>query len=336
MYHSIQFQPQIRKSLNLVRKALRFHFNILSVPAFLTFLTLEHPWVEKSILYPRYQRYVNHYKAHLPKLSPVAQKILTELNRTGICISNLAELGYSNTDHFCRSSLNLFQDLRNGQNASIIQASPNHFRAYPQTFTWGVQPEILNLVTAYLGTPPAYDGPSYFLSQPDNLEVGARVWHRDREDRKMLKIIIYFSDVDESSGPFQWLTPDYSDALADLVSQHQLYRYHCFTHRELQQTLPTVEKDGLMSCTGKAGIVIFLDSARLYHRGKPPSAQPRSAAIFSYFSRRPWHPFFCERTGLSPTDLEYLTQNCTDSQKACAFWKQNLPQIARCIPRYQR
>jgi hypothetical protein len=322
--------------MNLIRRALNSPAYASSVPAFLTFLILDHPWVERSILYPSYQRYLSHHPTHLTQLSPVTAKILQTLQHTGVCLSTLAELGYPDTDPFCRSSLNLFQDLPTSQNTSIIRATPSHFRAYPQTFTWGLQPQILNLVTAYLGTPPAYDGPFYTLSQPDNQEVDARVWHRDREDRKMLKIIIYFSDVDKSSSPFQWLTPEYSDALSDLVSQHRLYRYRTFLHRELQHWLPTVEKKGLVSCLGQAGTVIFVDTARVYHRGKPPSTNPRSAAIFSYFSRRPWHPFFCNRTGLSPTDLEYLTQNCTDSQKACVFWKQNLPQIARCIPRYQR
>ena len=45
------------------------------------------------------------------------------------------------------------------------------------------------------------------------MEGPARVFHRDPEDERVLKIIVYLSDVDEGAGPFQCLDAVGSDQL---------------------------------------------------------------------------------------------------------------------------
>jgi hypothetical protein len=88
-----------------------------------------------------------------------------------------------------------------------------------------------------------------------------------------------------------------------------------------------------VSCIGKTGTVIFVDTARFYHRGKPPTQSPRTAVFFSYFSYRPWHPFFCQRTPLTHKNTSLLTHHLSASQRACVNWQENLPRMARWIPK---
>ena len=40
---------------------------------------------------------------------------------------------------------------------------------------------------------------------PDSSPVRSQNWHRDPEDRKMCKMFLYLTDVDESSGPFTYI-----------------------------------------------------------------------------------------------------------------------------------
>jgi hypothetical protein len=101
----------------------------------------------------------------------------------------------------------------------------------------------------------------------------------------------------------------------------------------MEKLVPTDASDWLTNCTGSAGTVIFVDTAMYYHRGKPPTRQNRSAIFFSYFSRRPKHPFFCERSPFSRKDLYRLAKGLPAHQQACVYWKDSLPSAVKLIPK---
>jgi hypothetical protein len=101
----------------------------------------------------------------------------------------------------------------------------------------------------------------------------------------------------------------------------------------MEACLQPQTSDWITSCTGKAGTVIFSDTARYYHRGKPPLERDRAAIFFSYFSQRPKNPFFCGRSPLSDRQLAQLAEPLPPHLQDCITWKQRLPGIGRYIPK---
>jgi hypothetical protein len=188
-------------------------------------------------------------------------------------------------------------------------------------------------VESYLGLPVAYDGLSFYYSVADGKDLGPRIWHRDKEDWKMTKVAIYLNDVDELGGPFQTVTPAVNDWLIKTLPS-----YKGLTHSELQRLLSADfyaadSHNWLVSCFGKAGTVIFTDTSRFYHRGKPPVKTDRSAIFFHYFSQRPKNPFYCERSLRSRKQTAELTQQLLLNLQEPLTWRETTPESVVTFPR---
>jgi hypothetical protein len=77
--------------------------------------------------------------------------------------------------------------------------------AHDEIIRWGLSDRLLDIAENYLCAPVGYDGINVFFTKADGKEAGTRRWHRDAEDRRMLKIALYLNDVDEDGGPLQVL-----------------------------------------------------------------------------------------------------------------------------------
>ena len=57
----------------------------------------------------------------------------------------------------------------------------------------------------YFNTIPRITNIDYWLNVPEvpgTRPIASQIWHRDYEDKKLLKVFVYFTDVDEKSGAF--------------------------------------------------------------------------------------------------------------------------------------
>jgi hypothetical protein len=324
--------PSIKTKIN--KRLLRKSHQIASLPAHITWSLSKLPIIEKSILFPLYQKALKSHKSKSIYLSKSDWEIIQELERSGIYITSLEALGLPATSDFLENAEKIKLELKNmaslsRNNDHEVHASKAQLMSHSEIFCWGLNERLLDIIEQYLGLPVAYDGASCFLSIPNGKEIGARSWHRDREDRRMIKICIYLSDVDETSGPFQCLPPDVNSKVCNSIK----YRYKPILDKEMEQFFSNPGIKEQISISGAAGTVIFVDTARFYHRGKPPIQSSRTAVFFSYFSRCPWHPFFCQRTPISHKEALLLTQNLSKHQQACATWTQDLPNIIKWIPK---
>jgi hypothetical protein len=200
---------------------------------------------------------------------------------------------------------------------------------HPTIFRWGLATRLLQIVECYLGLPVGYDGLSYYYSVADGREAGPRKWHRDREDRRMIKIVFYIHDVDDQGGPFESMLPECSR----LVGDSRYFRYRPQTEDRVLARLPSGGGIRSITCTGPTGTIFFADTARYYHRGRPPVLADRSAIFFSYFARPPRHPFLCHRSPLSPQQIHSLVADLSEEQKAAALWDRDVPPPVRWIPK---
>jgi hypothetical protein len=307
---------------------------LASLPAQIAWSFSKPPFIEKALLYPRYEKYLREHQSNLPVLDSMDSRIVDELQQTGIFVTSLESLDLPNTSEFFEAGKKLAQDLTeislhpDKKGHYEILATSDQLVRYKELFQWGLNERLLKIAERYLGLPVAYDGLLSVLSIADGKEIGARAWHRDREDRRMMKVCVYLNNVNDDGGPFQFLHSEINSLLCNLVKGS----YRSVFNEELK-TFSSATSDKVTTCTGLAGTVIFVDPAMHYHRGKPPTRLNRSAIFFSYFSRRPWHPFFCQRSPLSRKQRAFLSQGMSSYQQACVHWTDNLSWLVKLIPK---
>ncbi len=286
---------------------------------------LKNPLIEKNLLLPKYYKLIEKHKKDMVALDSVESAIVDQLDRTGICVTSLESLQVTQTPQFLAEANCMLEDLVErasleiNQDKSMLYCTPKQFLKYPEVFRWGLQERMLRIVEGYLRLPTAYNGCALSYSMPDGNELGdsTRLWHVDRHDRRMLKVGVYLNDVDETNGPFQYLKQDVSSSLPEMGTS---------THKYVKSN-----QESLNSVVGKAGTVFFADTARLVHRGKPPTHSHRFAIYFAYFSSRPSHPFWCGQPGFSREELDYMTTPFKPRVKAAAEWRENLPPILKLL-----
>lgn len=339
---NINFSKQVKSfwlranTLIKLRSQLVWRFNqIASLPSQIVEIISKLAVIEKNILYPQYQKYIQQHENQLPTLNPTDAAIVEEIRKNGVYVSSLEALKIPETEIFISQAQAICQDL------AVMATQPHHSKdykllatsaqllQYKKVLEWGLNEKLLNIVENYLHLPVGYDGLLFVRSQADGREVGERIWHRDREDRRMLKICVYLNDVDAENGPLEYLKPTFNE----LICNHVQGQYKSLFHQEIKGLLSSaLEDEWSRTFIGCAGTVIFIDTAQYYHRGKPPTRRERNAIFFSYFSRRPWHPFFCGRSFLSREVFDDLTLKASAKTRACVNWHDQLPWLIKWIP----
>lgn len=133
--------------------------------------------------------------------------------------------------------------------------------------------------------PVAYRGITVRRDFADGQKVETRLWHRDAEDRRIVKIIVYINDVDEPCGPFCYIpktvAPRGRLELVDGRVPDSVMGRH-------------VAPRDAVHCTGPAGTVIFTDTCAVFHRGALPSESDRLTIFYIYNSQAPLEPEYCQ------------------------------------------
>jgi hypothetical protein len=273
-----------------------------------------------------YERAKRSHEAHLPRLRDADARIVEDLNKSGVSITSLEAMGLEGVDGLLADAYALI--ARHFPWTRSFQADGADILVHDKIIRWGLSDRLLDIAENYLGVPVAYDGINFFFTKADGLEAGTRRWHRDAEDRRMLKIALYLNDVDEDGGPLQ--------VLRRRLPEHDRMvrgKSPILTQKELEKALGDFDADiDVVTCTGKAGTMVFADTAARYHRGKPASARDRCAIYFNYMSMAPLRPFRCERSTISRAQIRRLAASMPQRQRDSLLWRDSLPLVARVVP----
>jgi hypothetical protein len=271
----------------------------------------------------RYDRAVERHLPSLPALGDSWSAIAATLREQGIAQSDVRTLNLAGAGEVMASATALIDEWRTYLHAQskagidFLMVPAIELATRPEIFRFGLHPDLLRLAEAHIGLPVAYDGVTVQYTVADGRQVSTRDWHRDREDRRMIKLAIYLNDVDDTGGPFQLLPQERANRNAFYLSDE--------SDADLRAAPP-------VSCEGAAGTVVFADTARFFHRGKPATKRDRAALFFSYFAKKPQRPYFCERSGLTRRQIAGLTEGMTPEQRDAALWQRTLPLHWRIIP----
>jgi len=142
---------------------------------------------------------------------------------------------------------------------------------------------VLDVANAYLRmwSKLEYVDVWYSVPQPAGAErVSSQRWHRDYNDKHLLKAFLYLVDVDEEMGPFQYVPGSqpggpYADAWA-WTPLGQNYP----TEEELEELIPA---SAVRAFTGPTATLIFCNTAG-FHRGGFSTTNPRVLATVTYSS----------------------------------------------------
>ena len=256
----------------------------------------------------------------LPTLSELNRQAIDAIKEDGIYVTSLEKLNIDNSDRLLESAKqamvclpstlcpDLTKEWHIGNHANQM-GSAAIAADHPDIYLWGLQQKLLTLITHYIYQPITYLSVNLRRDIPNGRQLGTRVWHRDGEDHRMLKIIIYLNNTDKDGGPFEYIpktiTPGHEalDSGATLVDA------------EMAKVIP---KHLWKACPGLAGTVIFADTAAVWHHGKVPQ-RDRYSLFFTYTSRRPrWiEPYL---GNFKPENAQRLLAPLSLEQKRYVLW----------------
>jgi hypothetical protein len=181
---------------------------------------------------------------------------------------------------------------------------------YPEVPLWGLQEPLLDLIENFIGSPLVCMGASLRrdLAIPDS--SGTRRWHIDPNDRRYPKIILYLNDVYQDSGPFQYIPSFFHKELDEFRGVKSV---------SMQEMVAQVSPEYWCSVYGRAGTVIFVDTANLFHRGAVPRKE-RYTLFFSYTSKRPKRPDLCNRAHMRDSMIELNRLPLSARQRDAMFF----------------
>jgi Phytanoyl-CoA dioxygenase (PhyH) len=248
----------------------------------------------------QYRLDLAHHRNRLPALSAADQQIADALDRDGVCITTLEALGIPSTPTLLKASHRYLQDMK-----AVLAADPtkqDNFGsvlnpAYPQIFTvtdlpefsaWGYEPRLLNIVENYVKVPIKYQGVHLRRDFSNENPVTTELWHRDLEDRRMVKIFVYLTEATDEYGPLEYIPKSRVSYWLDRHIQKKIARAGRMglTDAEMDEIIPRSE---WRRCSVPVGSVVFADPIAVFHHGKS-RLKDRAALFFVYTAAKPLRP----------------------------------------------
>jgi hypothetical protein len=199
-----------------------------------------------------------------------------------------AELAERNAKEAARERSGKAREKPLGKGDYIFRALGKEVPKLPPDDPWlelGLSDRMLDVVNSYLGlmskltyvdlwyTPPAAPGVE---------RVSSQRWHRDYNDRRLVKVFLYLTDVDERTGPLEYvpgsaLDGEYAGEWPWRPVGNSLYP----PQDEFAERVP---ESAQMALTGPARSLIFCNTSGFHRGGYATGDRPRVMAVYNYSS----------------------------------------------------
>ncbi|WP_445635014.1 Phytanoyl-CoA dioxygenase [Nostoc sp. DSM 114161] len=231
----------------------------------------------------------------LPELGVGDRQILNTLKKDGVYVTTLADLGLDSSSELLKAAYEQLSQMEDPNNSHLDEKLPQIYTVtgVPEISNWGKEKRLLDIIENYIGLPVAFHGVHLRKDFPSKHQFGTLLWHSDAEDRRIIKIFIYLNDVEQKTGPFEYIPR----SLAPVFSWKyiQLY-YKLFKSNYMgiddKDVKPIIPKSAWKSCPGPAGTVIIVDTKNALHHGTVRTEE-RSTLFFCYTANPPERPDLC-------------------------------------------
>ena len=231
------------------------------------------------------------HRKKLPKLDEYGIKIVSDINKYGYHVTSLDKLNAIDTELMlkdvseCISSLG--ENVQKGPKGFVLSPSEKEISKYKNLIKWGLNEWFLDIAENYLKLPVNYRGPMVRKDIPNGQKSETRLWHRDGEDFKLLKIVVYLNNVSKKKGPLMTIPRSSAPPKKILKNKGPKMRV------EDEDMEKFVKRQHWKSLTGKKGTVIFVDTAGIFHCGGMQIDGQRHSVFFTYNSNIPTNPSWC-------------------------------------------
>jgi hypothetical protein len=156
--------------------------------------------------------------------------------------------------------------------------------------------KVLNTTARYLGVAPFLESIELLYSKPiQGPPAQSQQWHKDRTDRRIIKVFVYVNDVTPRHGPLSLLPRAESARVPEFL-------FHYLTDEQMAKY---ADLSKVVALTGTAGTTVLIDSQTSYHLGSR-CQEPRLAYVayfssgFGYRARETHWALDSDTTALSP------------------------------------
>lgn len=123
----------------------------------------------------------------------------------------------------------------------------------------------------------------------DDVRIGSQRWHTDPEDPVMLKIFVYFSEVDKSHGATEIIAGTQVNGQNCIRKWHQKKLTGGYIEEDVLETKIHNHKDLIYEAIGNTGDILFLDTTALHRGGH--GTESRQMANITFTSTNCQLPF---------------------------------------------
>ena len=190
----------------------------------------------------------------------------------------------------------------------ILKMNPEnsvHLLSHP-LLTIGLSTPVLRVVSSYMNLWPKliYADAWYSIPMDPGKRIGSQQWHRDPEDKQMVKVYLYFSEIDEGAGAMEYILGT-SNALSGhglKIGEWKAAGANLYPSAELvEQGFSAAQH---FCCTGPVGTLLFCDTTGL-HRGGISRSGPRIVATWTFVTPASRYQ---RRFTVRPLEGELLTE----------------------------
>jgi hypothetical protein len=174
-----------------------------------------------------------------------------------------------------RDKLARAESLQQSRNKAFFSQLLDDDDRRPHTvFTrFALSDKVLRTTARYLGVAPFLESVELLYSKPiEGPPAQSQQWHKDRTDRRIIKVFVYINDVTPRHGPLSLLPRSESARVPEFL-------FHYLTDEQMAKY---ADLSRVVALTGTAGTTILIDSQTSYHLGSR-CQEPRLAYV-AYFS----------------------------------------------------
>jgi hypothetical protein len=140
---------------------------------------------------------------------------------------------------------------------------------------------VLDVVNAYFGMYTALTAANVWHNLiAEGAPIQSQLWHRDPEDRHILKLFLYLSDVDEGAGPFTYARGSHRHP--SRIAPHH-HRDGETPRSEDAEMAVLVPMEQWLTAYGPKGTLVFADT-RGYHKGGWGSRSERIVYVAEFLA----------------------------------------------------
>ena len=240
------------------------------------------------------------YQGDRPELDDVQRRVLADVEANGFAVASFSELFQDDAPLArARGDARSLRRRDRGRPREGRRAGPRARRARSSScvctatacssasedpwFRAVASRRLLDLANTYLEmwSKLEYVDVWYSVPQPAEAErISSQRWHRDYNDKHLLKVFLYLVDVDDTMGPFQYVPGSQPGGpYADAWPWQPLGQNYP-TEEELEALIPS---SSVRAFTAPKGTLIFCNTAG-FHRGGFSVTNPRVLATATYSS----------------------------------------------------